>query len=187
MIIQIRGTSGSGKSTVMRSVMDALGPWLPHRVNGRRQPLYYSLVGGSVRVLGHYESPCGGCDTIGSARTVFDLCNTFSQRSYDALLAEGLLLSEDVKWTKALSLSDDVRVLFLTTPVDRCIFQIKGRRAQVGKDKPLSEFKTRNRVATIERARLRLLDAGVSCRRCSSEQAPGIILKWLRLHAQLEV
>lgn len=178
MIIQIRGTSGSGKSTAMRAVMDRIGgPWKPVKVDGRKRPLYYQLAKASPRILilGHYESACGGCDTIGSAAKVYDLTRELTRltRPPFVILQEGLLLSEDVKWTLQMP---DVHTLFLTTPLDRCLSQIKGRRAEAGNDKPLDESNTTHRVKVIERARRRLVEAGtVAVRRCSPEQAPRLV------------
>lgn len=189
MICQIRGTSGSGKSTVMRKVIDLMGDWNSVKVDGRKQPLYYRSASEwpDTVVLGHYESPCGGCDTIGSARVVYDLILSAEVSAHSQhVLCEGLLLSEDVKWTTELHklVKDRLRVLFLTTPLERCLSQIGKRRADAGNDKPLNPANTSNRVRTIERARVKLTEAGVYCRRCSADQAPGIILNWLRLHAQ---
>jgi hypothetical protein len=175
MIIQIRGTSGSGKSTVMRRVMEGAGTWIAHNQEGRKRPLYYTcndLKG--VAVLGHYESACGGCDTVGSAREVFELILSLPQYT---ILCEGLLLSEDVKWSSQLK---DLHVLFLTTPLEQCLTQIKQRRTEAGNEKPLNPENTSNRVATIERARVKLSQVeGVHCYRCSANQAPRIILNWL--------
>lgn len=193
MIIQVRGTSGSGKSTVVRTVMDRLGGkgrWVPVMTSGRKKPLYYtasdSETGRNIVVLGHYESPCGGCDNIGSAAQVYDVLeHTFlsgdRRPTPTDVLMEGLLLSEDVKWSSQIP---DLRVLFLVTPLDECLRRIRGRREAAGNTKPLNEANTTNRVGVIERARVKLIDAGVECRRCTSEQAPGIILRWLRLHAE---
>lgn len=175
MIIQIRGTSGSGKTTVMRKVMAQIGPWEPeYQTKGRKKPLLYTNRQG-VRVLGHYESACGGCDTIGSAGKVYDLIQTLKYRGFPTL-CEGLLLSEDTKWTLQL---DDVRALFLTTSLETCLAQIKSRRAEAGNEKELNVKNTSNRVAVIERARVKLNAAGIITRRASSDQAVGIILNWL--------
>lgn len=152
---------------------------------GRKKPLYYQSVRycSDIFVLGHYESACGGCDTIGSARHVFDLTQTILQKYKGAdypptvIIQEGLLLSEDVKWSSQLQ---DLRVIFLTTPTERCIEQIKGRRAEAGNEKPLNTANTVNRVPVIERARVKLNEMGVLCRRASSDQAAGIILKWIK-------
>ena len=185
-IIQVRGTSGSGKSTVMRAVMKQLGEFHGVTVAGRKQPMYYQLdwrhgsskpVGFDLCVLGHYATACGGCDTIGSAKAVIELID--SMKHWDVILCEGLLLSEDVKNTLTLPI-DRLKVLFLTTPLDTCLERIKGRRATAGNDKPLNVANTSNRVATIERARARLEDAGVFCRMATSEQAPSVIMAWLQ-------
>lgn len=178
MIIQIRGTSGSGKSTVMRKVMEGVSSfteeeWHPEYSEGRKKPLYYRM--GGLVVLGHYESACGGCDTIGSAPQVFDLINSLND-GFQTILCEGLLLSEDTKWSSQMK---NLRVVFLATPLDVCLRQIEGRRAEAGNEKPLNPANTANRVDVIERARVKLNALGVYCRRASASQAPGLILNWL--------
>lgn len=178
MIVQVRGTSGSGKSTVMRAVMMAMGDWQSVQITGRKRPLYYLSASEwpLTAVLGHYESPCGGCDTVGSAAAVYDLIQKVVANGAVNVLCEGLLLSEDVKWSSQLP---DLKVIFLTTPLERCLRQIECRRATVGNDKPLNPDNTANRVAVIERARVKLLDRGITCRRASPEQAPRLIMEWL--------
>lgn len=186
MIIQIRGTSGSGKTTVMKQVMAELHPWSPAYKEGRKKPLYYhsaAVRGIDVIALGHYEAACGGCDTIGSAAAVYALIDELSNDPRDpqdtklVILAEGLLLSEDVKWSKQLN---DLRIIYLTTPLEQCIEQIKGRRAEAGNDKPLNVTNTSKRVEVIERSRQKLVELGVVCRRAPTEQAVKIILDWIR-------
>jgi len=173
VIIQVRGTSGSGKSTVMRKVKDRLAGWESHYVEGRKKPLWYRR--GNLYVLGHYESPCGGCDTIGSARQVYEVIQGLPLDA--TILCEGLLLSEDVKWSSQL---DGLRALFLVTPVDICLERIEARRRAAGNDKPLNPANTVNRVATIKRARVRLRDVGVKTRRVSCSQALRLILRWIK-------
>lgn len=171
LILQIRGTSGSGKTTAMREIIGGLD-LVPIIEEGRRKPIgYYS---GSVCILGHYESTCGGCDNVGSARSVFDLIQrvqSLSPNNVDLVLCEGLLLSQDVKWTTELKeIGHDVRVLFLNTDTDKCIEQVKQRRLDAGNDKPLNTHNTIKRVKLIERARTRLRQNGVYCRVLSFKQ-----------------
>lgn len=179
MIIQIRGTSGSGKSWTMKSLLGKLGPFTEHFIKKRKQPLFYYNKSGVV-ILGHYASPCGGCDTIGSAAAVATLIKELEEGVYTiiptVIICEGLLLSEDSKWTSQMK---DVRIIYLTTPVDQCVTQIIQRRAAVGNEKPLNESNTRKRVSVIERSRKKLIEKGVHCVRCSSYQAPGIIERWV--------
>jgi len=176
-VIQIRGTSGSGKSTVMREVLKRLNRTLyPVYRPRRRNPLYYKSEG--IIVLGHYESPSGGGDTIGNARAIYQLIQqVITEHDPAVVLAEGLLLSEDVKWSSQLN---RLKVVFLTTPIDTCLERIRKRRLSVGNTKPLNTFKTVRRVKVIERARQRLTEAGVECRRVTCEQAPDLILRWIR-------
>lgn len=188
MIIQIRSTSGGGKTWVMRQVMDALAkPW-PYGwerafVVKRKNPLYYYHR--DKVVLGSYESTCGGCDNIGSARAVYELIQKASADLrhktdmvllYD-FLCEGLLLSEDTKWSLQMP---DLRVIFLNTPIEQCLRQIEKRRQEAGNEKPLNPENTTRRVAVIERARIKLTEAGVYCRRASPEQAVKLVTQWLK-------
>lgn len=180
MIIQIRGTSGSGKSTAMRRWMETAGPWEGQLVDGRKKPLFYSNAK-DVVVLGHYDSQCGGCDTIGSAAAVNELIGKVAGGTFHGnerkIVCEGLLLSEDTKWSSQM---DDLRVIYLTTPLDRCLRQIESRREEKGKaTKPLNVDNTTRRFAVIERSRVKLMELGVPCVRCSVEQVPGVINKWL--------
>lgn len=169
-VIQIRGTSGSGKTYAMKQIL-AQFAGTSHFVKGRKKPLYYRS--GNWAILGHYESNCGGCDNIGSARTVYDLIQSLKPLN---ILCEGLLLSEDVLHSSKLP---DLKILFLTTPLETCLEQIKQRRLSVGNEKPLNPKNTANRVATIERARIRLIETGAFCRRVTVPQAIQQVLKWL--------
>lgn len=180
LIIQVRGTSGSGKTTVMREVMDRVGQWNSGFMEGRRNPLFYTSAEEGwpkVSVLGSYESTCGGCDTIHGyellLKTVDELYKTGN------VLMEGLLLSEDVKQTLSL-IPRKLKIVFLDTPTEECIKRIKQRRLQAGNEKPLKEDNTRKRVAVIERARIRLQDSGIECVSSSSDKAADLILGWLR-------
>lgn len=179
MIIQVRGTSGSGKSWVVRSFMETL-EWQGITIPERKQPLYYRCLAAPIYVLGSYETPCGGCDTIGSARQVYGVILSLRTNGlFDShVLCEGLLLSEDTKWTSQLA-SFGLRVIFLTTPIDQCITQIKARRAAAGNGKPLSETNTRCRVEVIERARKKLSGSGIITARAPAFQAVTIIQRWL--------
>lgn len=180
LIIQIRGTSGSGKSWVMRKVMENLGPWTPYFHPGRQKPHYYG--NGRAIVLGHYESPCGGCDTIGSAAQVYQLTKAMTADFPDRIvIEEGLLLSEDTKWAKQhLEDGQELRVVFLNTKLDDCVRQITSRRAEAGNEKPLNITNTANRVAVIDRARVKLKEAGVTCRRAPANQAVRIVTDWVQ-------
>lgn len=182
MIIQVRGTSGSGKTYVMRRIMDCVGDWQAEYVPGRKRPLLYQTLEGSewgkLVVIGSYEAVCGGGDTIGSARAIFDLIQDVEQRlNPDVILCEGLLLSEDTKWSSQLQ---DLKVYYLSTPLERCLAQIQQRRLATGNEKELNPANTTNRVNVIERSRLKLEELRVWTRRCAADQCVRLILERLR-------
>lgn len=189
MIIQLRGTSGSGKTTAMRRIMEELSPvWQPVYSEGRKKPAFYFISFGSrnVSVLGHYESPCGGCDTFKNYTQLQDAvkCAAFGQSH---VLMEGLMLSDDVQQTVKMfnSLEFNIRpesqfrVLYLTTDIELCIERVKQRRAAKGKDGIFNYNKLRNRHEQIMRTRPRLEAAGIYCRRASADQAPKLVLDWI--------
>lgn len=166
MIINIRGTSGSGKTTIVKSLL-SLGAKTSFREAGRKQPLGY-LVSTSIPaignfcVLGHYESACGGCDTLPGYDRIFELVRE-GLRMAPTVIFEGLLVSEEVRRTVELhqQYEDQLRVIFLNTDVEVCLQSIRARREARGDTRPLKEDNTRNRVATIQRSCQKLRDAGV--------------------------
>jgi hypothetical protein len=174
LVVQIRGTSGSGKTW---QVMAALGYWQPVMSPCGHFPLY-NLSENRVAVIGVYGEVNRGCDRLGSAHTIYDLTCSLLDGQAEAILAEGLLLSNDVKWTAQLQ-DFDLRVLFLSTPLDVCLRQLESRREQAGNKRPLNPMVTSNRVRHIKSARTRLQEFGVWCPMVSPGQAVREILEWL--------
>lgn len=178
MIIQVRGTSGSGKSWVMRSIKEQYQVHTPQFIPGRNRPLYYSKD--RLAICGHYECISGGGDRIGGGLACYGVIKNLRESGYDSVLCEGLLLSEDTKWTHQLQQQfKDVHCLFLSTPLETCIDRINQRRVDAGNTKPLKEDNTRHRAEVIERAYQKLLRLGVKCRNCSAGQAVDTIRRLL--------
>ena len=146
MIINVRGTGGSGKSTIVRKIMDEYDEYIPVMLKGRRQPLYYELTRGRKKrliVLGHYETVCGGCDTINDQADIYRMIRALHGPRVD-ILYEGLLVSGES--ARAMALAQDgfpFLTIVLTTPVETCIQRIYRRRAKSERNyKPLKEENT---------------------------------------------
>lgn len=96
MIINIRGTNGSGKSTVVRQIMDRADRCLPiHGVLGLRRPEAYKLEFKDrtpVYVLGPYDVPTGGCDAVHPFSLILDLVHKYAPQGH--VLFEGSLVSD---------------------------------------------------------------------------------------------
>lgn len=183
MIIQLRGTSGSGKTTAMRKFMQdaprGYHHWQSVFVSGRRKPQFYHL-GDHVAVLGHYDSPCGGCDTFKGYEQLQAAVRVADSYA-EYVVMEGLMLSDDVLQTAKMHTEvAPVKVIYLTTDIELCIERVKQRRAARGKDGIFNYDKLRNRHEQIMRTRPRLEAAGIYCRRASANQTPQLVLDWLR-------
>lgn len=63
MILNIRGCSGSGKTYLVRQIMEELGPPEPLLHSDGRIEGY--LLKDNIRVVGPYLEGCGGCDRLG--------------------------------------------------------------------------------------------------------------------------
>lgn len=180
MIIGIKGTSGSGKSTIVRQVVERYGVEEPIHVEGRKQPFYTihhsDKLSRSLVTLGHYNTPCGGCDTISKQATIFELIREHHAAGRDVLF-EGLLVSGEV--TNTAQLHKDglpLEIIGLDVPVDLCIDSVNQRRWAKFPDKP--GVKPDNTVAKHRGVRLaikRLQAEGVSCTWANREAALNMV------------
>lgn len=185
MIINIRGTGGSGKSTVVRRIMELYPKKEPIFIQGRRQPLRYDLYPNAEEPLwsptgplplvvpGHYETPTGGCDTLKSIEDVYQILYFTVQREMNAIF-EGIISQDDV--TRAVALSkrvgrENFLVITLTTPLAECLKGIQARRDARGDARPLSPTNTTNRAKRVKQIASRLKDAGVLVEALDREQA----------------
>lgn len=162
-IIQIRGTSGSGKSTLMRAAIEAFlgargykgkvplekSPPAQWHIQKRKQPVAYLLhraervpdaPESNAVVLGHYETACGGCDTLPSYECIRDMALYYSDHA--PVLLEGLLMSGDLKFTAMMAAEREYHVVFLDTPIDTCLAQIGQRREARGDERPIKPDNT---------------------------------------------
>ena len=174
MIINIRGTSGSGKSTLMRSVMDHYASRVPVHVAGRKRPLYYKLWQGhgcndlsapDLIVLGHYDTACGGCDTIPTTDMTYDLVLEAHYMLGAHVLYEGLLISSDAQRTIDLMHNvgqSQLLVVELATTLEECLASVNARRA--ARDAELPPVDPKNTTAKwkgVQSSGAKLRDAGV--------------------------
>lgn len=152
-IVHLRGTSGSGKTTAMRHLIDSLSDLKPVARNGATKTLVYRgmlpIIDANdegepehwVRtyILGDYTEGRGaaGCDTISTVQQVIDAVEKYGSRSNAIVVFEGLLLAHS--WG---ALGEYVHPrwgeryvnAFLDTPEDKCISRVTARRAARGQD-----------------------------------------------------
>jgi hypothetical protein len=147
MIINIRGTSGSGKTTLARAVMACYPSKAAVKVPDRKRPIgyiYQHPAGGRpLAVIGHYETACGGCDTITDQDHIYELVRQSHSAGMDVLY-EGLLISAEVN--RAVKLHEDglpLLVVALDTPLELCLTSINQRR-QADFDRRVAKIEAEN-------------------------------------------
>lgn len=189
LAINIRGTGGSGKSTLVKRIMELHKGSSPQLVDGRKRPIgtfhWITKEGQSMGlpvdlfVPGHYETACGGCDTIKTPEQVYELVRENTRQSINVLY-EGIMVMDDV--TRAVALDKQLRdptgiasgqlyVIWLNTPIEVCLAAIRDRRAARGDERPFSEKNTRQRYERCLRGLQRLEASGVRVERLDREQA----------------
>ena len=185
MIINIRGTSGSGKSTLVRRVLECYESKSVFREEKRKQPigyLYHRTGGKSLAVIGHYESPCGGCDTIPKMEKIFDLVRQSYAAGHDVIF-EGLLISADVKRTMELfSEGLPLKVIALDTPIEVCVESINLRRRAKNPDKEdVNPKNTESKHKGVKGSMVKFEAAGMNAVFASRDEAFNIIKQELNL------
>jgi hypothetical protein len=178
-IVQLRGTGGSGKSTVVRRIMALTATATPVFEAGRRQPIGYHCNFSrppTLYIPGHYETACGGCDTIKTPDRVYELVRAAVDRDFNVLY-EGIIVQDDIHRCiklnherRAKNLSG-VTVIELDTKIEDCLSGIQNRRDERGETKPLNPKNTVDRMQRVHRSCFKLRDAGVTVLRLSREGA----------------
>lgn len=166
VIVNLRGTSGAGKSTVAHTLLKKY----PHEVvesakrpRGDRPLVYRINVQGTAPIFlfGAYHTQCGGCDGIMDYGNVLPpLLRRYASQGH--ILFEGLLISGGVgrvgQAMQELDRSGRSRAIWalLDTPLELCLERIEARRRARGVDKPLNPANTaqKHRAAQLTHAKL---------------------------------
>ena len=159
MIVKLHGTSGSGKTTVARGLMDLGYVKEIKNVKGKTEMYEVSGIPGikkPILILGNYDVVCGGLDGIPDVNDHIRLLHSAASKGH--VFYEGLLGSEYYGriGKESEQYAGDHVFAFLDTPIETCIERVKQRRLDRGNTKPLNERNTRGRVDKIIRLRYRL-------------------------------
>lgn len=165
MIYNIRGTSGAGKTTLVRSITGLFRFHQDTFVSGRKRPIatvYWNKPEHRLCVVGSYRNVCGGCDTIKTIDEVFAVIRGAHSRGQDVIF-EGLLVSVDFRRTVALYNDGlPLTVIGLKTPIDVCIRNVEKRRRKRGVTEPLNPKNTVSKHKGVSRSLERLGEIGIA-------------------------
>ncbi len=152
MIVKLHGTSGSGKSTVARFLLNQGPVTLLPELNRRPEGYMVEIakLDKPLYVLGPYIATCGGLDSIPNVDDHIMLLDKYVDQGH--VFYEGLLQSEyygrigkiTERW------GDDHIFAFLDTPLDLCLERVRRRREDRGNTKPLDPTNTSLRIKKIQ-------------------------------------
>lgn len=161
IIIDLRGTSGSGKSTCAKRFLDEHASTKIVGLTGKHLGYTVMLTHRPLFILGRYTSPTGGCDTIPDMDEVIVRINHGYNLGYNVLL-EGLRTSGVMGRLGANSVQYGPQYIFafLDTPLTTCVKNINARRAARGA-LPLKDHKhTYSKFRAVESVRRRVTEQG---------------------------
>lgn len=182
MIINIRGTNGSGKTFLARQLIgERAAPidllWYPSPTKKdpeRRQSVEGWGQSGEIIAIGSYKQGCGGMDTIPS----FDLQQRAVRNAYDwvkndfplpepepkHVVCEGVLASTVAgSWLNFFNGFNkrEVLIAYLDTPLEVCLERIKQRQiAAKGETREIKEDLVADKIKAINATRKKFDAAG---------------------------
>ncbi len=164
-VYDLRGTHGSGKSSVVHRLLKRFGNVPIEKQNGEVIGHYMPDI--DCCVVGKYESACGGCDAIKSQEEVIARL-TFFRSNPEVygyrLILEGILVAHT--YERYAKLADEIgrenyTFMFLDTPLETCIERVRKRRIRQGNHKGyLPENLTKDHQVIQVRLPQRFKDAG---------------------------
>ena len=164
MILSIRGTSGAGKSTIVREIMRAFpGTFNRIMVEKRKRPIALLANSGvrSLFLVGHYDIPCGGADTISGTDRIYQMVREASEAGHDVIF-EGRIIGVEVTRTVELAKAHRVVALHIDIPLQECIDSINIRRRAKNPDaEDVNPKNTTGIYKSIPRVMKRLEAGGV--------------------------
>jgi len=176
VIISLRGTSGSGKSHLVREVKRRYARSKPVYATGRRKPLYVlhgrSEDGKCLVVPGHYEIANGGVDTLSTLDEAYNIARWADSCGHHVLM-EGKNMSDGCGQVAALCVEGrEVRVVHLDVSVEQCVASVRQRGHKI------SESSIRRTDAKVRREMERF-----TCRKFAGDRTECLakVLEWLGL------
>lgn len=152
MLLSIRGTHGSGKSTIVKTLLQRYKT--ESRLGPKGKPIGYAVdvpwIEQLIYVVGSYENACGGCDTIQPYSEIWPLIKEYA--GYGHVIFEGALVSSSYgNIGRATEVYGDKCVFaFLDTPLEVCLQRIKQRREAKGNFKPLDPKNTEHKYNSVK-------------------------------------
>ena len=165
MLISLRGTNGSGKSTVIKALFEAAKPATPiYGVLGIRLPEAYQISVKTKKptfVLGPYVTACGGCDRLIPFDIIPPLIEKYAAKGN--VIFEGVIVASIYGQVGALmeKYKKQSIMLFLDTTLEECIDRVQGRRDDRGDGREFNPENLTQKFKATQRVKEKVTTDGI--------------------------
>lgn len=164
LLVNIRGTCGSGKSHIVHAIRDSKQPTAVFE-SWRRRPVGY--ISDRLFIAGHYEIAIGGIDTFRSLDVAYTVIDRWGEDR--DVLCEGKAQNRDIDFIIGRQLSFRVVCINLTTPPDEAVASVRRRGHNI------SETIIHRTYRKCQRDVVQLRAAGVKVHDVDRAEAMGIV------------
>jgi predicted ABC-type ATPase len=186
-VVAIKGTNGSGKSTVVRELLARFEKQAKLRVNGKEAGYRCRYEDGSLFVLGKYKTACGGLDSsfsYGGAADDLLLCiDKLAPQGH--VVCEGVIAITSYGFGRVTRFANKLkrkghRMIFahIDTPAEMCVERVRQRRMEAGNQKPFNPDKLLHKYESILKSQEKLKQAGYDARILPHEEPLQTLLRW---------
>lgn len=172
LVVNIRGTNGSGKSYIVHKLLQEY-EWVPLANEKDNVAGYRLKTDPAIYVIGRYTTPNGGCDTFkGGAAETEQYVEYLSSKGH--VVFEGLLISGIAgRWIDLARRLPDCRFVFLEldTPMEKCVRRVRERRKARGDVRPFDPSNLVAKFKSVTNSRALLAKAGLDVRVIDHENA----------------
>lgn len=166
MILNPRGTNGSGKSTIVRAFMKPDAPLFevckqtllsPTKKEPDRMKDYPIIAQEGVNgtaILGSYRNNCGGCDEFSWKGSHDAMCDAIRilAKEYRHVIFEGITVSS--VYTRYANLAEEIYMrdgmpthwLLISPPLDTCLSRVEARTGRMRDERMINNVGTKHRV-----------------------------------------
>jgi hypothetical protein len=186
IIVNIRGTNGSGKSSAVRAFMKHLGKPTAFLFDDKEAGYRYKRTP-PIFVLGKYKTACGGLDASFSYKGAADdvlLCLDLLAEKGD-VVCEGLAAMNSYGYGRLTYFADaqkakgnNVVFALLDTPAELCVRRVRERRKAAGNIAPFDPDNLLHKYVSVVRTQEQLQRAGYDARILPHEEPLQTLLRW---------
>jgi hypothetical protein len=199
MIVNIRGTHGSGKSTVVKKIMGRFPTEVEEyeeRPRGRKALVYRVFPkarsygqrqAAPLYVIGNYDTACGGCDGIQPYDRIWPL--VYKYGTFSDVLFEGALVSSSYGniGRSSEEFGKNFVFAFMDTPLEICLERVRARRLAKGNEKPLDPKNTTTKWNHVMESIPKIRDEfGRVCTMINHERPVRDVMKLYGVHLRNE-